>query len=282
MSDDQKPYLPYTQRTGIEPVPPQLGLSEISKELRRLLDYYMIQEINRNLRSTYAGAWFREEFARLLQDLHVKFFGKPIATYRSEARYASKDLESAVDRLPIGTLFNLIEKVVRHPNCSDQLKHDWSQAFIEARAAYRITDEGIIVAIGTDEQAEAYLRAIHEAKARDAGPVRAHLLAAGAALRDGDWASSVRESISAVESMARRLAPGATKLSDALTEIEKRGHLHRGLKQAFATLYGYSSDEPGVRHPLVFDDEAKVDEADAVFMLGACAAFVSYLLAHEE
>jgi hypothetical protein len=33
-----------------------------------------------------------------------------------------------------------------------------------------------------------------------------------------------------------------------------------------------------VRHALVFGDEAQVDEADALFMLGACASFVSYLL----
>jgi hypothetical protein len=51
------------------------------------------------------------------------------------------------------------------------------------------------------------------------------------------------------------------------------------LKAAFGSLYGYSSDEEGVRHALVFSNETQVDEADALFMLGACASFVSYLLA---
>jgi hypothetical protein len=60
--------------------------------------------------------------------------------------------------------------------------------------------------------------------------------------------------------------------------LEQRGHLHGGLKAAFGKLYGYSSDEEGVRHALVFGEEAKVDETDALFMLGACASFVSYLL----
>jgi hypothetical protein len=44
----------------------------------------------------------------------------------------------------------------------------------------------------------------------------------------------------------------------------------------------YTSDEEGVRHALVFGDEAQVDEADALFMLGACASFVSYLLARSQ
>jgi hypothetical protein len=64
--------------------------------------------------------------------------------------------------------------------------------------------------------------------------------------------------------------------------MEQRGHLHGSLKAAFGSLYGYSSDEEGVRHALVFSDEAKVDEADALFMMGACASFVSYLLARSK
>lgn len=32
------------------------------------------------------------------------------------------------------------------------------------------------------------------------------------------------------------------------------------------------------RYSLVLDDAAKVDEADALFMFGACAAFISYLI----
>jgi hypothetical protein len=41
---------------------------------------------------------------------------------------------------------------------------------------------------------------------------------------------------------------------------------------------GYTSDENGIRHALLDDGTAKVDETDALFMIGACAAFVSYLL----
>jgi hypothetical protein len=64
--------------------------------------------------------------------------------------------------------------------------------------------------------------------------------------------------------------------------LERRGHLNGALKSAFGSLYGYSSEEEGVRHALVYSDEAKVDEADALFMLGACASFVSYLLARSK
>ncbi|HAE28382.1 MAG TPA: hypothetical protein DCG58_14560, partial [Hyphomonas adhaerens] len=50
-------------------------------------------------------------------------------------------------------------------------------------------------------------------------------------------------------------------------------------KPGAVQLYGYTSDEEGVRHALVFNEKSTVDEVDALFMLGACASFVSYLLA---
>jgi hypothetical protein len=50
------------------------------------------------------------------------------------------------------------------------------------------------------------------------------------------------------------------------------------LKAGFNSLYGFTSDEKGIRHPLLELPSANVDETDALFMIGACAAFVSYLI----
>jgi hypothetical protein len=50
------------------------------------------------------------------------------------------------------------------------------------------------------------------------------------------------------------------------------------MKNGFISLYAYTSDEKSIRHALLDDSTAKVDEADALFMFGACAAFVSYLI----
>ncbi len=190
-----------------------------------------------------------------------------------------KRLNDFIQRANIGGLFNLVEFFVRHPGCSGELKGELADAFVTARAAYRVFDNKYIAAIGTEEQAAAFERAIADAEAKNATAARKQLIAAGVALRNSDWPGSVRESIHAVEAIAVRLAPGTDTLGAALKVLEQRGHLHGSLKAAFGSLYGYSSDEEGVRHALVFGDEAQVDEADALFMLGACASFVSYLLA---
>jgi len=49
------------------------------------------------------------------------------------------------------------------------------------------------------------------------------------------------------------------------------------LKKGFLALYGFTSDEQGIRHPLLDKEAPAVDEADAMFMIGACSAFLSYL-----
>ena len=82
-------------------------------------------------------------------------------------------------------------------------------------------------------------------------------------------------------SAGRAELPGVIHLDvpEARGEIHvKAGHIHGAMKAAFSSLYGYASDEEGVRHALVLGSDAQVDETDAMFMLGACAAFVSYLV----
>lgn len=91
-----------------------------------------------------------------------------------------------------------------------------------------------------------------------------------------DYRNSIKESISAVESMARIVAenPKAT-LGDALKAIEKRGTLHSALKDGFTKLYGYTSDEGGIRHAML--DEPNLSAADARYFLLSCTSFVNYL-----
>lgn len=278
MTTDSTPYVPFSQRTGLEPIPPQLKIGEVSAELRHQLAYYIGLEIDRETYANYNGSFFHDKWKRVATDLHVLFFKQPANKFVHSAYELKKRLNEFIERASIGALFNLVEFFVRHPLCSGELKRDLAGAFVNARAAYRVFDDKYIAAIGTEQQAAAFERAIGDADAMNATAARRQLIAAGVALRDSDWAGSVRNSIHAVEAMAVSLAPGTNTLGAALKVLEQRGHLHGSLKAAFGSLYGYSCDEEGVRHALVFVDEAQVDEADALFMLGACASFVSYLL----
>lgn len=92
-----------------------------------------------------------------------------------------------------------------------------------------------------------------------------------------DYANSVKESISAIESMCNiMLGTNDQTLANALRVLDKKGIIiHSALKSAFSSLYGYTSDESGIRHNTGIDDKTTFEEAK--FMLVACSAFLNYL-----
>jgi hypothetical protein len=93
-----------------------------------------------------------------------------------------------------------------------------------------------------------------------------------------DYRNSIKESISAVEALCA-VVTGTSKatLGQALKVIDTEAPLHGALRSAFEKLYGYTSDADGIRHALM--EGTKPEQEDAIFMLVACSAFVSYVIA---
>jgi hypothetical protein len=93
-----------------------------------------------------------------------------------------------------------------------------------------------------------------------------------------DYRNSIKEAISAVEALCAVITgnPKVT-LGEALKVIENYAPLHGALRSAFDKLYGYTSDAEGIRHALM--EEPQLQQEDAVFMLAACSAFISYVAA---
>ncbi len=93
-----------------------------------------------------------------------------------------------------------------------------------------------------------------------------------------DYRNSIKESISAVESLCCIIADGKkATLGDALKIIKDKIPLHTALEKAFQKLYGYTSNAEGIRHALM--DESSLSQEDAIFMLVSCSTFTNYLVA---
>jgi hypothetical protein len=153
--------------------------------------------------------------------------------------------------------------------CNDFLEQE--------NSAYRFVDEQI-AEVTSQVEIESVEAALHAA-APYAGVTR-HLESALSLMADRknpDYRNSIKESISAVESLAKHIAkdPSAT-LGVVLKELERRRTLHPALKSAFSSLYGYTSDTQGIRHALL--DEPTLTKTDARFMLVCCSAFVNYVV----
>lgn len=92
-----------------------------------------------------------------------------------------------------------------------------------------------------------------------------------------DYANSIKESISAVEAACKFITglEDAT-LGKAIKHLCDSGiEIPQSLRQAFEKLYGYASDESGIRHAGIDFTNAGFDEAR--FMFVTCSAFVNYL-----
>jgi hypothetical protein len=159
----------------------------------------------------------------------------------------------------------------------DDFKQACNKILERELSAYRLVD-GVLVRITSEAEAAA----IAEASALPSPfqPVRLHVEAALRLLADRkspDYRNSIKESISAVESACKILtADENATLGTALRKINERHGLHGGLKNAFNSLYGYTSDAEGIRHALL--DAPSLDFDDAKFMLVSCSAFVNYLI----
>ena len=57
--------------------------------------------------------------------------------------------------------------------------------------------------------------------------------------------------------------------------LEDKIGLHPALRAAFGNLYGYTSDEGGIRHALMESKVVSFD--DAKFFLVVCSAFVNFV-----
>ena len=90
-----------------------------------------------------------------------------------------------------------------------------------------------------------------------------------------DYPNSVKESVSAVEAVTRKVT-GESTLGAGLKKLQASGlTIHPALKDGWLKLYGWASDEDGVRHGAI--DAASIDQTMAKYILVSCSAFVSYL-----
>ncbi|MFY9907088.1 MAG: hypothetical protein WBD45_07565 [Terriglobales bacterium] len=89
-----------------------------------------------------------------------------------------------------------------------------------------------------------------------------------------DYRNSIKESISAVESLVSTTVGAKGTLGQLIKRLGDEIELHPALGKMFGTLYGYTSDADGIRHALM--DLPTLTFDDAKFFLVVCSAFVNF------
>ena len=269
----------FSHRNNYKDLPTQLKLETISDEFRSRLILAFSRQMQSFTTNGPYGSYINKTGKQFFQDLWVKELRQT-----RQLKYNLTELTELITQSINGgkfhEVFDLIEFAVEFSK-NPSFRHEIVDAFVSERLAYRFKD-GEVIAVGTEEQAKTLERAFDHLEKTGNYSAASHLHKASRLLAQGEFGDSVRESIHAVESIARGIEPSAKSLGAALNLINKdeATKIHPALNEAFKKIYGYTSDEQGIRHPLIDKDIAPVTEAEALFMLGACSAFIPYLSAH--
>ena len=275
--------LSFSQAHGYEDVPGPLRLGDLPGSARTRIWNFLFSDLKKTMVTDDImgyGPWVGGNWKDILQAAHVEFYILPLDDWRADFWPICEKLRKYIETLPFNKVFDLIQFVLRHRQCPPGLADRLRRTFKACQLAYMIDTGPPPTILPAVTQAEGHSVVESLGALREAGlhGSAAHLREASACINQGNWAASVRESISAVESVARLLDPKASKtLGPALASLEHRRTLHPALKGAFSQLYGYTNQEQGIRHALLDEAKAPVGQDEAVFMLGACAAFASYL-----
>jgi hypothetical protein len=270
----------FSQRIGAVPATKAMQLKTMDRDLRSHLWSAMVIFIWSNYPEQAALYLKRTAFYPMIAQLYMHHFKLPIDEIDDYFPTVLLQMKKHFMGADWHVAYSYLETVSAHNPCSDAEEFvSRCNSILELEnSAYRFVG-GKLAEIHSKDEIEEIDKAI-EVAVQYPG-VKGHLETALGFLADRknpDYRNSIKESISAVESIARHITgDSAATLGQAIKVLEKKHNLHEGLKRAFSALYGYTNDADGIRHSLM-DDGRNLTSADARFMLITCSAFINFVI----
>ena len=269
----------FSQRKGLKPVKSIVQVDSMDDDLRNglwntLQACYWPSVNGISLVSSYAG------LSTLLHFIWRDFFKKPVDEISEFWNTAHGSIKRWFFKAAWNEVYDFLEFVANNspkPFNAKTFTDSCNVVLEREMSAYRFVN-GLLAQLTSEEEIAEVEQAL-DARA-PLKPVATHLQTALAFLSDKtnpDYRNSIKESISAVESMCNLINGGKDTLGDALKKVEGKVGIHAALKKGFSSIYGYTNDASGIRHALL--DEPNLDFEDAKYMLVSCSAFINYLAA---
>ena len=268
----------FSERKGFVEVSQMIQTDHMSSQLRNSLWNVLSQSFLRSYGSnsfSWSGdSFYGKNIEKFFEDLWIDFYKRPIDHIPENNQKKVQSTFATFMKFEWFEVYDFTEYVINY-FASPSLVEQINSVLERELAGYRFIG-GVISEITDREEVQMLSEAIADS---DFPSVSAHLERALALLsnrKSPDYRNSIKESISAVESLAKIIVhtPKAS-LGDALKALESKGELHPALKQSFLSLYGYTSNADGIRHAML--DEPNLSAADAKFFLLSCTSFINYL-----
>ena len=270
----------FSERIGIVSQPGTIQMDGMSDPLRNSLWNLLLRFYD------------YKQLRTLLIFLTEHYFKKPT----DEVPYRGFDCKELLKKSFFGMqwyeVYDLVEFIVKkfrftknHATEAEKQRFIANCNFILERelSGYRFISE-ILTPISSEEEVVEISEAIERSSVNNLFGAREHLKTALSLLGkkpQPDYRNSIKESISAVESIVKQITGSQSSgLSHALNKLSEHSEIHGALKSAFNKLYGYTSDEDGIRHAIL--DAPNIGFDEAKFMVVSCSAFVNFLISKAE
>ena len=218
------------------------------------------------------------EMKNFLIGLWDEYFQKTLDTLPYKWDEAYREIRGYFFDCKWYEVYDFLEYIANnYPNKSvnEKFMKDCNVVLEQELSAYRFVGGQITRITAEEEMSE-----VEKALKSPVEVVRVHLETALKFMSDKkspNYRNSIKESISAVEALCKIISKDEkATLGKALDIIEEKIGLHKALKRAFDSLYGYTSSAEGIRHALL--EEPNLTFEDAKFMLVSCSAFINYLI----
>tara|TARA_R110002167_G_scaffold366411_1_gene596176 strand:- start:26181 stop:27032 length:852 start_codon:yes stop_codon:yes gene_type:complete len=270
----------FSERIGKTPSKVDIQIDSIDFELKNgiwnVISIYISEPLQRQ-------QWLsHSHYNDLIESIWFSFFKEPIDQIPSSTDRVIQELRKRFFNWNYLEVYDFIDFIASIDDpafdseefikaCNFVLKRDLSgYRFVSGQLAPIINELEILeIEKAIDDSTDSNLRG-----------VSIHLSEALTKLSDKknpDYRNSIKESISAVESICQQITGDEkAELGKAIKKLKTILPIHGALEQGFIKLYGWTSDADGIRHAMM--DESSLDQEDALYMLVSCSSFINYLI----
>ena len=269
----------FSERIGKKEPKVDIQFDNMDKELKNgiwnIISIYFINPLTKN--QYFPKALYKS----FVIEIWFSFFKEPTDQIAYMTESVADELRNRFFSWDYLKIYDFIEFISKFEMPFDKLEFINACNFILKRelSAFRFVN-GLLAPITNKNEINAIENAIDLSFKNKLKGVNIHLNEALKKLSDKkspDYRNSIKESISAVESICKEIAQDPkAELGKALKMLKNKIVIHIALEKGFEKLYGYTSDGAGIRHALM--DEHNLDQEDALYMLISCSAFINYLI----
>lgn len=227
--------LSFSQRYGYEPLPAPMKLGELSTDLRTEIWNTIRTMMLQGREYIISSYHFSEPYGRFIERVIGRLHNVPHDAIDTGYGTVMDQFKAIVFNAEFHTVLDLIEHIANDRHADELHRSEPKRFTIEIRQLFDRHVAGYFFNTvapyqfyprGNEEQGAAIRGALDKLHRSDMDGAVSHLRDAGRHIRRQEWGDSIADSIHAVESVARRIDPGAsTNLKPALKSLQRAGLL---------------------------------------------------------